>query len=141
MGSSPAGRATPLWNHRISACLLVAIAAIAAACGSPAPSVNPQASPSCRVAFQAWIDNASSLNRPGTNLTDALVAGEGLERRVFEACSLAEAERLNQEILVEYQPGVREPMIKPDMRSFADIECVDESPLLDGTPLCAEVGH
>jgi hypothetical protein len=121
--------------------LLPAMVAIATACGSPSPSVNPSASPSCRVAFQAWIDNASSLNRPGTNLTDALVAGEALERRVFEACTLAEAERLNHEILVEYQPGVPEPMLKPDMRTFAGIECVDESPLLDGTPLCAEVGH
>jgi len=74
-------------------------------------------------------------------VTAVLVAGEGLERRVFESCSLAEAEQLNLEILVEYGPGITEPLIKPDMKSFAEIECVDESPLLDGTRLCAEVGH
>ena len=110
------------------------------ACGSPtAPS--PAASGTCRASYQAWVDNASSLNRPGTDVTAALVAGEELERRVFESCSLAEAERLNLEILVEYGPGITEPLIKPDMKSFAEIECVDESPLLDGTRLCAEVGH
>jgi hypothetical protein len=32
-------------------------------------------------------------------------------------------------------------MIEPDVRTFADAECVDESPLLDGTALCAEVGR
>jgi hypothetical protein len=128
-------------SGRVMRSLLLATAAVAVACGSPAPSVNPSASTSCREAFQAWVDNASSLNRPGTDVTAALVAGEGLERRVFEACSLAEAEQLNLEILVEYQPGSKEPLIKPDMRSFAEIECVDESPLLDGTRLCGEVGH
>jgi hypothetical protein len=27
------------------------------------------------------------------------------------------------------------------MRTFAEVECVDEAPLLDRTRLCAEVGH
>ena len=122
------------------AIVLSASAVLAVACSSPtAPS--PSASGTCRVSFQAWVDNASSLNRPGTDVTAALVAGEGLERRVFESCSLAEAEQLNLEILVEYQPGITEPLIKPDMKTFAEIECVDELPLLDGTRLCAEVGH
>jgi hypothetical protein len=37
--------------------------------------------------------------------------------------------------------AVSQPLIEPDVRTFADVECVDESPLLDGTRLCAEVGH
>ena len=96
---------------------------------------------SCRQAFQRWIDGAASLNSPGTEVIDTVASLESVQRRVFELCSLDEAERLNQEIQIEYAPGVRQPMIEPDMRTFADIECVDESPLLDGTRLCAEVGH
>ena len=122
------------------AIVLSAATVLVGACGSPSVP-SPSTSGTCRASYQAWVDNASSLNRPGTDVTAALVAGEGLERRVFESCSLAEAERLNLEILVEYQPGIAEPLIKPDMKSFAEIECVDESPLLDGTRLCAEVGH
>lgn len=122
------------------AIVLSAAAILVVACASStAPS--PSASGTCPATYQAWVDNASSLNRPGTDVTAVLVASEGLERRVFESCSLAEAEQLNLEILVEYQPGIAEPLIKPDMKSFAEIECVDESPLLDDTRLCAEVGH
>ena len=120
--------------------LLCAASVLVAACGSPSPP-SPSVSGTCRASYQAWVDNASSLNRPGTDVTAALVAADGLERHVFEACGLAEVEKLNLEILVEYQPGIQEPLVKPDMRTFAEVECVDESPLLDGTRLCAEVGH
>jgi hypothetical protein len=95
----------------------------------------------CRAAFQAWVDNASALNSPGTELVESLEVSDQLERRVFELCSLAEAERYDREIQVQYAPGIQQPLIEPDMRTFADAECVDESPLLDGTPLCAEVGR
>ena len=68
-----------------------------------------------------------------------LVTQEAVQRRVFELCSLADAERHNKEMLLETAPGMSEPLIEPDFRTFAELECVDEVPLLNGTPLCAEV--
>ena len=64
---------------------------------------------------------------------------ENVQRRVFELCRLDEAEALNQELQIEDAPGLRRPLIEPDMRTFAETECVDEAPLLDGTALCDEV--
>jgi hypothetical protein len=111
---------------------------------TPVPSPSIPAAPSvstCRDAFARWVGGAVSLNSPGADRVATLADQELVQRRVFELCSLPEAERLNRELPVEYAPGVRKPLIEPDMRTFADVECVDESPLLDGTRLCAEVGH
>jgi hypothetical protein len=66
---------------------------------------------------------------------------EIIQRRVFELCTLDEAERMNNQMPLEVAPGVSKPMIEPDFRAFASVECVDEAPLLDGTRVCAEVGH
>ena len=84
---------------------------------------------------------AASLNSPGPDLVPTIADQEQVQRRVFELCGLDEAERLNRELQVEYVPGLRQPLIEPDMKTFAEVECVDESPLLDGTRMCAEVGH
>lgn len=72
---------------------------------------------------------------------DGIVRSESVQRQVFELCSLDEAERHNIEIPLEPAPGIREPMIQPDFRTFAEVECIDESPLFDGTALCAEVAE
>ena len=103
---------------------------------SSGPSVT-----GCRETFARWVAGAGSLNSPGVDLGATLVAQERAQREVFERCSLAEAERLNREIQVEYVPGRPQPLIEPDFRTFAEVECVDEAPQLDGTALCAEVGH
>lgn len=95
----------------------------------------------CVEAFGAWVALAEALNAPGADLPTLLFEQEQIQRRVFELCTLAEAERLNRDMPVELVPGVTQPLIQPDFRTFAEVECVDESPLLDGTPLCAEVGH
>jgi hypothetical protein len=129
--------------------LLIAIGLVLAILGgcsgpTPAPSPSIPVAPSvstCRDAFARWVGGAASLNSPGTDLVTHLADQEMVQRRVFELCGLAEAERLNLELQVEYTPGVPQPLIVPDMRTFAGVECVDESPLLDGTRLCAEVGH
>ena len=96
---------------------------------------------SCREAFRVWVDGAASLNSPDTDLVDTLVIQESVQRRVFELCSLVEAEKYNREMPLEVAPGIVEPMIEPDFRTFAEVECIDESPLLDGTPLCEDVAH
>ncbi len=106
-----------------------------------APSFDATALTTCEAAFRAWVDGAASLNSPGVDVGETLVMQEAVQRRVFELCSLAESERFNAEMLVEYAPGVRQRLIEPDFRTFAEVECVDEAPLLDGTKLCAEVGH
>jgi hypothetical protein len=120
--------------------------AILGGCSSrpPAPSPSIPVAPSlstCRDAFVRWVGGAASLNSPGTDRVAILADQEMVQRLVFELCGLAEAERLNVELKVEYAPGVRQPLIEPNIRTFADVECVDESRLLDGTRLCAEVGH
>ena len=122
------------------------VLAVLSGCAGPIPARSPSipVAPSlstCRDAFVRWVGGASSLNSPGTDRVAILADQEMVQRRVFELCGLAEAERLNLELKVEYAPGVRQPLIEPDMRTFADVECVDESPLLDGTRLCADVGH
>jgi hypothetical protein len=128
----------------------LAIAALGLGCGGRAPNPPPSPAPTaldpaglatCEAAFRVWVGLAAAINDPDTDVLDNVLAGEGVERRVFELCSLADAERLNHDVPVEYVPGQPEPMIQPDFRTFAEVECVDESPLLDGTPLCAEVGH
>lgn len=87
------------------------------------------------------MTNAASLNSPGVDAAETLVAQESVQRRVFELCTLAEAERYNREILLEVAPGISEPLIEPDFGTFAEVECIDEAPLLDGTPLCDEVAR
>jgi hypothetical protein len=128
--------------------LLVILALlVATGCSIVTPSASTRGSLNaaifgdCRAAFRAWVDGAASLNSPDGNLVDAVVQGEAIQRRIFELCTLEEAERFNREMPIEQLPGVSAPMIEPDFRTFAEVECVDESPLLDGTPLCAEVGH
>jgi hypothetical protein len=113
-------------------------------CSTHAPPSSPSTPPTgsaCRDAFARWVGGAAALNSPGTDLAASLAEQEQVQRSVFERCGLDEAERLNNELQVEYAPGVRQPLIEPDMRTFADVECVDEAPLLNGTRLCAEVGH
>jgi hypothetical protein len=137
--------------HALAVALAV-MALLGAGCGGPAATssrapggplqpVDPSSFDTCEAAFRAWVGLAQAINDPDTDILANLVASEAVQRRVFELCTLAEAERLNLEVPVEYVPGVREPMIQPDFETFADVECVDESPLLDGTPLCREVGH
>jgi hypothetical protein len=87
------------------------------------------------------VGQSASLNSPGADLVGILIDQELVERRIFELCTLEQAERFNQQILLEIAPGISQPMIEPDFRTFAEVECVDEAPLLDGTPLCAEVGR
>jgi hypothetical protein len=123
--------------------LLVLVLACAPA---PAPqpdrvgSIDAASLTNCKDAFRIWVDGAESLNSPDVDLAETLFEQEVVQRRVFELCSLAEAERYNVEMPWEPAPGISQPLIEPDVRTFAEIECVDESPLLDGTPLCAEVG-
>jgi len=93
----------------------------------------------CADAFEAWVHGSEALNEGG-DVIELVVDLERVERRVFELCTLAEAERLNQEMPLEPASGVRRRLIEPDIRTFAEVECADESPLLDGTDLCAEVG-
>ena len=107
----------------------------------PSDSFSAATFVDCRAAFRAWVDEAGSLNGPDENIVDSVIQGELIQRRVFELCTLEEAERFNREMPIEQVPGVNAPMIQPDFRLFAEVECVDESPLLDGTPLCSEVGH
>lgn len=133
---------------RRSAVGLVAAASILGGCavgslGQPTATSSSDSSAltTCRQAFAAWVGGSSSLNSPGVDPVALLVSMEAVQRRVFELCSLDEAEALNQELQIEYTRGVRQPMIEPDFRTFAETECVDESPLLDGTAMCAEVGR
>lgn len=126
---------------------LVAIAGVTLACSvAPPPTGDPTADPAtlnqtCEQAFVAWVELSARLNEPGVDVADVLFRQEVQQRSVFELCSLAEAERLNVEHPVELVSGISRPMIEPDFRTFAEVECVDEAPLLDGTALCAEVGH
>ena len=121
------------------------LAALVVACGrppdQPVPSIGSPAESTCRSAFAEWVASAAALNSPGADLVAGLAGQDRVQRAVFERCSLAEAESLNRELQVEYVPGVRQPLIRPDMRTFAETECVDESPEFDGTRVCAEVGH
>ena len=122
-----------------------AIAALLAACSGTTPSssaatFDPSALRTCRQAFEVWVDGSRPrVVDPGTDILAGVVALERVQRRLFELCTLAEAEALNQELQVEDPPGQRRPLIEPDMKTFAEIECVDESPLFDGTALCNEV--
>jgi hypothetical protein len=147
VGSSPAGRAISSEGPLLLARLLPVVALVALVCGcaaptpSPAQPSGPASATTCREAFRLWVGGAASLNSPGTDVGATIVDLESVQRRVFELCGLDEAEQLNRELQIEYVPGTRQSMIEPDMRTFADVECVDESPLLDGTRLCAEVGH
>ena len=132
--------------------IAVALLVLAGCRAQPAPSVTPSVAPStfqglpnpisvsaCEPAFRLWVDGTHASNEPNVDIVGLMVGLEGIQRRVFELCSLAEAEQLNQDVLLEIVPGVFRPLIEPDFRTFAEVECVDESPLLDDTALCAEV--
>jgi hypothetical protein len=129
------------WRLPLLSCVLLAACSPTASPTGGSMSFDATALTSCEQAYRVWVDNAASLNSPDTDLIDTLVVQETIQRRIFELCSLAEAEKLNREIPLEVAPGIVEPMIEPDFETFAEIECVDESPLLDGTPLCAEVAQ
>ena len=132
----------------VSRLLLIGVLVAASAC---AASVGPQGSPSrpdapdpsalatCGDAFEAWVEGSEALNEDGDAI-ELVVDLERIQRRVFETCTLAEVEHLNQEMPLEPASGVQRRLIEPDIRTFAETECVDEGPLLDGTDLCAEVG-
>jgi hypothetical protein len=128
---------------RNEAPFLLVLLGLAVACGpagpTPAQLTSPNGIATCEAAFGMWIDMANSLNSPSVNVVDEIVRGESLQRRVFELCRLEEAERYNRELPIQIAPGVTKPMIVPDFRTFAESECIDEGPLLDGTALCAEV--
>jgi hypothetical protein len=126
--------------------MTLAIAALLAACSGPTPNpstgatFDPAALQTCRQAFEVWVEGSRPrVVEPGSDILGGVVAMERVQRRLFELCTLAEAEALNQELEVEDPPGHRRPLIEPDMRTFAEVECVDESPLFDGTALCNEV--
>ena len=95
----------------------------------------------CAAAFQAWVDRTASANTPGTNPIAVFISAQQAERRVFELCSLEEAEAHNRAMKIQDAPGIDRPLIEPDIRTFADAECVDDVELLGGTPLCAEIGR
>ena len=119
------------------------------ACSPPAAAPEPGGAASlhattitsCEDAFHVWVDGAVFLNSPGVDIGEALGMMDTVQRRIFELCTLAEAERYNREILWEPAPGISQPLIETDFRTFAEIECVDESSLLNGTSLCAEVAR
>ena len=126
--------------------ITLAIAALLAACSgpttssSPAATFDPGALRTCRQAFEVWVEGSRPrVVGTGTDIVGGVVAMERVQRRLFELCTLAEAEALNQELQVEDPPGQRRPLIEPDMKTFAEVECVDDSPLFDGTALCNEV--
>lgn len=131
---------------RLAAAGLISIVVVAACTSTPAATGDATVDPAtqgqtCEEAFVAWVDTASRVNQPGANVADLLFSQEVQQRTVFELCTLVEAERYNVDHPVELVGGVTKPMIEPDFRTFAEVECVDESPLLDGTRLCAEVGR
>jgi hypothetical protein len=134
---------------RVSALAFVALVALMA-CAShvPDPSPPPGASlpdpaslHACEETFRVWVEGSPALNDPGVDMVGQMGALELIQKRVFELCPLAEAERLNHQFPLEVGPGVTKALIEPDFKTFAEVECVDESPLLDGTPLCAEVAR
>ena len=133
-------------NRRATAFgILVALALVACSTtptaqpSTRAATFDPSVLATCRAAFTEWVGGSGTLNTPGTDTVELLVTMERVQRRVFELCTLAEAEALNTELQIEDAPGFRRPLIEPDIRTFASVECVDESPLLDGTALCKEV--
>ena len=107
--------------------------------GRPPSTVADLAS--CEQAYGAWVEKSESLNDPGADIAEVLLESETIQGQVFELCRLPEAEHWNKQIPIEYAPGIKRPMIEPDFRTFAELECVEESPLLDGTALCGEVGR
>ena len=128
---------------RLGRAAVMIVSLTVVACGSdPAiPTDDPNtALTSCRAAFQRWVDGALAMNSPGIDLAEGAASQDLVERRVFTFCGLSEAESLNGELQLARPGGVTERLIEPDMRTFAGSECVDESPLLNGTRLCREVG-
>jgi hypothetical protein len=134
--------------------LALVLPGVLLACSSPTPTSSPTPSTisavaaalpgastlqTCEEGFRVWVEGSRALNDPGVDLADRIVGLEFIQRRVFELCTLAEAELLNKEVLLELAPGVSKPLIEPDFTTFAEVECVDEGPLLEGTAMCAEV--
>jgi hypothetical protein len=117
----------------------VAGAFLLAGCGAASSSAS--APTTCEESFRSWVAVVNSFNDPAVKLEDALAAQDRIERQAFDLCSLAEAERFNEQIQPQAILGVAHRLMDPDVRSFGDVECVDESPLLDGTRLCRELGH
>ena len=94
----------------------------------------------CEQAFTAWVGTSGTVNTPGTDPIAIFLSTQPLERRVFELCSLDEAERHNREMIIQDALGYSHRLLDPDVRTFAEVECVDDAELIGGTPLCAEVG-
>ena len=44
-------------------------------------------------------------------------------------------------MIIQDAPGYSHRLLDPDLRTFAEVECVDDAELIGGTPLCAEVGR
>jgi hypothetical protein len=44
-------------------------------------------------------------------------------------------------MVIQDAPGFSHQLLDPDVRTFAEVECVDDADLIGGTRLCAEVGH
>lgn len=122
---------------------LMAVALLVAACQtqptSPAGALMELTT--CQAAFEAWVGISSTLNTPGTDPVEVFLSAQVPEKRVFELCSLDEAEGHNLELQIHDAPGLSRSLIEPDIRTFAEVECLDDVELLGGTPLCAEVGH
>ena len=138
-GTRPVRRA----RGRVLVAVQLAPSLLLVGCGvsrQPPPADPSGELATCKAAYRHWVDQAESLNAAGADIGELLVAQEAVQRRVFELCTLAEAEQHNREMLLSVAPGIVEPLIQPDVRTFAEIECVDEGPLLEGTALCAEVG-
>jgi hypothetical protein len=115
------------------------------ACAGPAPTAKTSArngivvAATCEQAYAAWVGTSGTVNTPGTDPIAIFLSTQPLERRVFELCSLDEAERHNREMIIRDAPGTSHRLLDPDVRTFAEVECVDDAELIGGTPLCAEV--
>lgn len=80
------------------------------ACAGPTPTAQPDASngavvaATCEQAFTAWVATNGTVNTPGTDPIAIFLAMQPLERRVFELCSLDQAERHNREMIIQDAP-------------------------------------
>jgi hypothetical protein len=95
----------------------------------------------CDGAFAEWAAAARALNDPeaSAGLVDGVTDMERLQHRVFQRCTLDEAEAINRATLIELPHGVGMPLIEGDFRAFAEVDCVDEGPPLSNSKLCREV--
>jgi hypothetical protein len=95
----------------------------------------------CDDAFAEWAAAGRALNDPeaSADLVDGAIDMERLQQRVFQRCTLDEAETINRVTFIELPNGARMPLIEGDFRAFADVECVDEGPPLSNSKLCREI--